>query len=308
MRSITKLLYVVLCIFFLPVASFGGVLLQENFDDTNFSSRGWYDSTGGAISTAEHIPGSAASFVCRFLPGGTDCSGGTPHRVLFTPTDTLYVSYWVKYSTNWQGQPPSFDHHEFLVMTNMNGAWDSLARTHLTAYIEQHHGTPVLQINDGQNIDESRVGQNLANITENRAVAGCNGDGDAYAGLCWPVGSVHWNAKLWQATGNYFSDSTGPTYKSDWHHIEAYFKLNSIANSKGIADGILQYWYDGKLIMDDRNVMLRTAISSTMKFNQFILAPYMGDGSPIDQTMWVDNLTIATARDVVTPAPPGNLK
>jgi len=33
-----------------------------------------------------------------------------------------------------------------------------------------------------------------------------------------------------------------------------------------------------------------------MRFNQFIIAPYIGDGSPVDQTMWVDNLTVATSR------------
>jgi hypothetical protein len=33
-----------------------------------------------------------------------------------------------------------------------------------------------------------------------------------------------------------------------------------------------------------------------MRFNQFLIAPYIGDGSPIDQTMWVDEMTVADAR------------
>ena len=33
-----------------------------------------------------------------------------------------------------------------------------------------------------------------------------------------------------------------------------------------------------------------------MQFNQFLLTPYIGDGSPVDQYMWVDDLVVATSR------------
>jgi hypothetical protein len=42
--------------------------------------------------------------------------------------------------------------------------------------------------------------------------------------------------------------------------------------------------------------MLRTGQYPDMKFNQFMIAPWIGDGSPVDQTFWVDDLTIATLR------------
>ena len=32
----------------------------------------------------------------------------------------------------------------------------------------------------------------------------------------------------------YFQDVAGPNYKGDWHYVEAYFKLNSIVNGKGV--------------------------------------------------------------------------
>jgi hypothetical protein len=47
-----------------------------------------------------------------------------------------------------------------------------------------------------------------------------------------------------------------------------------------------------------------------MKFNQFVMAPYMGNGSPVDQSFWIDDLTVATAPPatvVAAPAPPSNL-
>jgi len=43
-------------------------------------------------------------------------------------------------------------------------------------------------------------------------------------------------------------------------------------------------------------VLLRTGAHPTMKFNQLLIGPYIGDGSPVDQSLWVDNLTVATSK------------
>ena len=59
---------------------------------------------------------------------------------------------------------------------------------------------------------------------------------------------------------------------------------------------MVRYWYDGELLIDHDDVLLRTGQHPDMMFNQFMVFPYIGDGSPIDQTMWLDNLTIATGR------------
>ena len=34
----------------------------------------------------------------------------------------------------------------------------------------------------------------------------------------------------------------------------------------------------------------------TLQFSQFLIGPYIGDGSPVDQSMWIDNLRVATGR------------
>ncbi len=57
---------------------------------------------------------------------------------------------------------------------------------------------------------------------------------------------------------------------------------------------MVRYWFDGQLVIEHANVLLRTGAHPNMKFNQLLIAPYIGDGSPVDQTMWVDNLTVAT--------------
>jgi hypothetical protein len=79
-----------------------------------------------------------------------------------------------------------------------------------------------------------------------------------------------------------------------------------------MADGEIQYWYDGTLLIGHSNVVLRTGQHPDMKFNQLMIAPYIGDGSPVSQTMWVDELTIGTSKDAPAtdkkPSPPRNLK
>jgi hypothetical protein len=312
LRKIVYLIIHILIFTFLPLESHSEVLFQESFEDANFSNRGWYDTSGGTLSPTEHAPGSTKSMECRFLTGAQRCSGGTPGRIIFPESDSVYVSYWIKHSTNWTGSNKSYHPHEFYLMTNQNGQWDGMAWTRLTAYIEENEGTPLLAIQDGQNIDSSKIGQNLVNTTESRSVAGCNGDSDGYGnGDCYQCESDYCNGKYWRAGRIYFSDATGTNFKGDWHHVEVFIRLNSIVAGKGAKDGTLKYWYDGQLIINVNDAVLRTAQYPSMRFNQFVLSPYIGDGSPVDQTLWIDNLVVATEAplvDVTSPANPKNLR
>lgn len=101
---------------------------------------------------------------------------------------------------------------------------------------------------------------------------------------------------MWQAGQPYLLPTPGPGYKNDWHFVEAYLQLNSIQNGIGQTDGVVQYWFDGQLVIDHQDVLLRTGAHPTMAFNQLLVAPYIGSGSPVDQTMWIDELTVATGR------------
>ncbi len=269
------------------------ILFQEGFEDTNFASRGWYDSTGGTISTIEHIPGSNGSFESRFLQGTQGALSGGPGRHLFTETDSIHISYWIKHSSNWVGSGKTYHPHMIYILTNLNDIYRGPAYTYLTAYVEENQGYPQMDIQDGQNIDETQIGINLIGITENRSVAGCNGiqpNIGQSSTDCYLSGSIHWNGIVWKSTTPYFFDSIE---KVKWHHIEALFKLNSISNNIGQPDGIIRQWYDGQLIINHSNVIIRTGKNPTMKFNQFILGPYIGDGSPVDQTIWIDDLIVS---------------
>lgn len=270
------------------------ILFQEKFDDGNLGSRGWYDNTSLEITTQEHLSGSAGSVEFHFLQGAQNPTSGAAMRRKFAETDEVYISYYIKHSANWVGSNRSYHPHIFFLMTNLENDYWGPSVSHLTAYVEENDGYPIMLIQDTMNIDQDRTGQNLINITETRATGGCNGttnDGNNVVD-CYGTSGNYRNEKKWTTSSRYFRDDAGSYYKGDWHHVEAYFKLNTIIEGKGAADGILQYWFDGVLIMDYQNAILRTAQYPNMKFNQFLIAPYIGDGSPVNQTFWVDSLTV----------------
>lgn len=318
MKNIMTICQVLVCLLSLSGSSFGAVLFKETFEDANLTSRGWYDSTNLQLSTSEHIPGSAHSVEYHFLQGAQmPAVSGEAIRKKYAETDSVYISYYVKHSANWVGSNRPYHPHEFFLLTNIDDDYWGPSTSHLTTYIEENSGKAVVAIQDVLNINETKIGVDLTTITEQRAVGGCNGysrnDGSEPED-CYSSGGTHRNEKVWRTTSLFFQNNPGPYYKGDWHYVEAFFKLNSIMNGKGAADGVLQYWYDGVLVMNHNNVLFRTGQYPNMKFNQLLIAPYIGDGSPVDQIMWVDDLTIATSRptgtvpDNTAPSAPKNMR
>jgi hypothetical protein len=297
----------------------GTILFQENFDDTSYASRGWYDSSGGTVVTSEHAPNSTSAFECAFGQGATGCAGGNPGRHKFTPSDTGYIGVWIKFGTNWVGSSKPYHPHMMHFVTNEDTDYVGPAGTHLTTYFEvlwvAGGGSPRVAIQDLSNVDvscilkpdDSFVGCNgnfsTYAFTENRSAAACNG----VAGLldqrdCYSVNgndTAPWySARTWRGNAGaaWFTDTPGPRYKNDWHYMEAYYALNSISNGKGVADGKIRIAVDGEILLSSDTILLRTGAHTTMQLDQFLMLPYIGDGSPITQTFWFDDLTVATAK------------
>ena len=77
------------------------------------------------------------------------------------------------------------------------------------------------------------------------------------------------------------------------------YQLNTLdlKADKPNADGIVRGWFDGKLVIDRTDVVLRSTDFPNMKFNQFLLTPYFGPGLlPHEQTLWIDELAAGTKR------------
>ena len=286
------------------------ILFEESFENTDYTSRGWYDVVAGGLqSTAEHIDGSTRSLECTFNQGASGCAQRSIGRKLFTETEIVYLTYYIKYSANWQGSNKGYHPHEFYFITNVDSRWIGPAITHLTAYVEQNEGQPLIAIQDALNVDKNCILRNddyfigcngnfsTYVFSENRSVSACNGlMGYLENRDCFAYGDEWYSARAWKADGVYFRDTQGDFYKNDWHRVEAMFELNSIQNSRGVADGKIRYWLDGNLLISSDHILFRTNSHPNMRFNQLIFGPYIGDGSPLQQTFWVDNLTISTHR------------
>lgn len=279
----------------------GTLLFQENFEDANLASRGWYDNTSVLLSTAEHIAGSNSSAEYRFPTGATVPTSGGSQRRKFTPTNSFYLSYYVKYSANWVGSNHPYHPHEFQAMSTMDGDYDGPSNGYLVVYVEQNYqngGKPRLALQDNKSVNYSygALPNNLVGVTENRSVGGCNGmvESNIFS-ECFDFGSYWYNDK--QLIGPVvFQPTAGAGYKNNWNFVEAYFQINTIVNGVGQADGVMQYWFNGTLIIDRHDILFRTGAHPSIQFNQFVIAPYIGDGSPVDQSMFIDNLRVATGR------------
>ena len=287
-----------------PSQPTGSLLFQEQFEDGNFGSRGWYPvPTTNLISTTEHTAGSTASIQFHWTPGATT-PGTSALRKKFTASNSVYISYDVKYSSNWVGSGKLYHPHEINVLSTLDGDWTGPSDAFLALYLEhnyQNGGIPHLGIQDNRSINTSMgsLPNNLVGVTENRSVGGCNGVSEPNVGKeCFATSNTTGYYNLKQVIGPVVLQPNAGSagYKGNWNHIEAYFQLNTIVNGIGQANGVMQYWFNGQLIIDRHDILFRTGARPTMQFNQFLWVPYIGDGSPVDQSMWVDNLRVGTAR------------
>ena len=104
-----------------------------------------------------------------------------------------------------------------------------------------------------------------------------------------------YNGRLYDSQDVLFNDDR-------WHCVEAMFQLNTLdlKADKPNADGVVRGWFDGKLVIDRSDVVLRSTDFPKMKFNQFLLTPYFGPGPAPARTDAVDR---RTGRRHQTPRP-----
>jgi hypothetical protein len=271
----------------------GDLLFQEGFEDTAWASRGWYDGPHMEIDDGADAPEGEHAMVWHWEGAGAIGPSGGGARLPLPERRDVTLAFWMKVSDNWEWTGVPYHPHMFHFLTNLDDRWVGPSWTHLTTYIEAVNGIPRLALQDGRNIDTTAVRQDITAVSEKRAVAGCNGDldGDDEAD-CYQAGGNWVNGKVWRADRRWLAAEPGPGYQGDWHEIRARFRLNSVDEGVTHADGVLQMWFDGQLIIDDRAAVLRTSQHPQMAFNQFLMGPYVGPGVPHAQSMWIDDLRI----------------
>lgn len=242
------------------------VLFHETFDDAQLLTRGWYDGTTFRISPAHAYAGEGC-IEYAWKDQSTTPASSSGIRRLFEPTNTVYIRFHIKLSGNWEWTGRPYHPHMMHFMTTEDGKYHGPAASHLTLYIEPQNGKLRLAAQDIQNKDAPH------GLTQGPLLGGYNGT---------------------------FHDSQDRLFGDDkWHTVEAMFKLNSLdlESDKPNADGVIRGWFDGKLVVEQTDVVLRSTDFPNMKFNQFLLTPYFGPGLlPHAQTLWIDELVVSTGR------------
>jgi hypothetical protein len=243
-----------------------GLLFQESFEDDRLLQRGWYDGSRFAISAARPYAGRGC-IEYRWNAGGTTPASSSGIRHLFEPTDTVYLRFYIRLSEGWEWTGRPYHPHLMHFMTTENDRLRGPAASHLTVYIEPQNGKLRLAAQDIQNKDAPH------GLTQGPLRGG-------YNGRFYDSGEVLF--------GN-----------NEWHCVEAFFQLNTLdlKADRTNADGVVRGWFDGELVIDRTDVVLRSTDFPKMKLNQFLLTPYFGPGLlPHAQTLWIDELAVGTER------------
>ncbi len=241
-------------------------LFSESFEDPQLLQRGWYDGSRFMISAAQPYAGKGC-IEYGWKAGTTNPATSSGIRHLFEPSDTVALRYYLRLSKGWGWTGRGYHPHLTHFMTTENAQYHGPAASHLTVYIEPWNGKLRLATQDIQNKDSSH------GLTQGPLRGGYNG-------------------QMYDSKEVLFNDDR-------WHCVEALFRLNSLdlAADRPNADGIVRGWFDGKLVIDRNDVILRSTDFPKMKFNQFLLLPYFGPGLlPHAQTLWIDELAVGTQR------------
>ncbi len=241
-----------------------GELFRELFDDAAVDQRSWYDGKEVRI-----VPNgkSGSCIEYEWTDSSGTVTGSSAKRHLFEPTDEVFIRYYLKLSKGWGWSGRSYHPHLTHFMTTENTHWWGPAASHLTLYIEPVNGKLRLAAQDIQNKDMPH------GLTQGPLKGGYNG-------------------QTFDSADELFTDDA-------WHCVEAQFKLNTLdlKADKPNANGIVRGWFDGKLVIEHTDVVLRSTDFPNMKFNQILMAPYFGPGLlPHAQKLWIDEMAVGKKR------------
>ncbi len=232
----------------------------EHFDDADLNERGWYDES--RIRIAKHAWAGKGSIEYEWNNELKSC-GSAGVRHLFEPSGEVYIRFYLRLSKGWGWSGRNYHPHLTHFLTTENSMYHGPAKSHLTLYIEPVNGKLRLAATDIQNMDMPH------GLTQGELKGGYNG-------------------KFYDSKEVLFSDDK-------WHCIEAYFKLNTldIEHDCPIHDGVVRGWFDGTLIVEQTDIVLRSTDFPDMRINQFLMAPYFGPGLlPHAQKLWIDEMVI----------------
>jgi hypothetical protein len=221
------------------------------------------DPTRQRVVTGQDLAQSGSRYLEVTYPAGGD--GGWLTRFFMPGYDSLYVSYHVRFPPDWVGG------------TKLIGFFGSRTDDQWSAAGKA--GT----CPQGTDFFIAMV------VTEQEGNPGDTRFYTYYPGMTRePDGVTCWG-RYGDGTASYVPPLT--LSPGTWHHLEFMVTLNA----PGESDGTQRLWIDGTLRGTWTGLRFRT--SPVLRLNAVQLTFNRGiDGGPTAQTLWVDNLVVATQR------------
>ena len=276
-------------------ASSADLLFSEGFENNSWADRDWYDGTTSTGTEAGGQEGNALKLT--WAQSATRPTGFTTIRNTFTATDELFVEYYVNYETGWRGSGVAYHPHILHILSEFDAEYQGLSFTASSLYFEAVSDTtsPYLIRPAFAHQDSVRVNtgsgtppNDLRATTENRSANHCNTPGSASGatGICYSLGGGnYYSANIWQAPS-----VTVPS--GEWVRMRYYVKMNTFNLGVGQFDGILRVWVNDSLAVEQTSVLYASGDYASTLWDKIIIAPWIGDGSPISQSMWLDELKV----------------
>lgn len=272
----------------------GGVIFFEGFEDDAFAERDWFDGANGAAGPGSPAAASAASFACTLPAESSMCAAGDLGRHNFAPTEAIYVSWWVRYPDGYTGAT------ELWLFTTADREYIGGSDSRLGVMLGLDPDAAGVTFNDHSYVDPSCAQLSNGTIigcdggtvegyafSEMRSVCGCNGVvGDLRRWQCTGGEGSFWTTCSWDTSPDALLDG-------DWHFVEAFLRMNSIVDGKGLPDGSIRYWVDGELRIETDEVLMRTGAFPDLAFDQLMFRPFRRGSGSAEQMLWIDDLTVA---------------
>ncbi|BBO67258.1 hypothetical protein DSCA_11880 [Desulfosarcina alkanivorans] len=268
-------------------------IMSESFENNSWSSRGWYDGTDSTGTALGGYQGNALRWT--WTTGSTRPTGfSTIRRVLDESVDEFLIEYYVKHDTGWQGSGLAWHPHLIHVLSSEDTAYQGFAGSNSNLYFESivsnGKNYPVIH---HQDLVRAVSGTNdLTEVTESRSANHCDTPyalTGATSGTCYDSGGWYsastWNPKTVAIPANV------------WTKITAYVKMNTFSSGVANFDGIMKLWVNDSLAIDSNTVLYAAGAYEGATWDKLALAPWIGDGSPVNQTMWLDELSIWSVQD-----------
>lgn len=281
----------------------GSPIFTENFEDAIGDSydggNRWYDENYTDIVSGGF---SGNALRLQWAQGETSPADKVSARYLLDPMSQVFMRVYMKFDAGWVGSQQDYHPHLIMLLSDQDGDYAGPANNYLNTYFEAisdvgppYRIRPAFAYQDRLRVNSTYgLPSDLRLITENRSTAACNQPIPFTSSTtvtatqdCYDYGDG----------GNYYSSAgvKAATYeipKGQWVQVDTWVKMNTVAGGFGLPDGEMKMWVDGIQILDSNNVIFRTNQHPTMKFKQLMIAPYIGDGSPITQTMYIDELSV----------------